>query len=221
MPLTPLNVNARVGDQAFDALRTAIVSGRYEAGKRLQVRDLAEELGISVMPVREAITRLEEAGLVEAKPYRGAVVKDFDLAELLSIYEVRRLLEVDAARKGVTDISPQVLEVVESDYRELSETIKAGQIVEYLDLDERILAGIYTASGNQVLVDTINRLWSQCRRYKILGAEEAYAEGPPERLLGYQRELLDVAATGDADAAARIINDSLDRAIERIREAMT
>src|SRR5699024_4981041 len=89
MPLSKLQATARVGDQAYDALHTAIVTGEYEAGRRLQIRDLAADLGISVMPVREAIKRLEEVGLVETQPYRGAIVKELSRSELLQIYADR------------------------------------------------------------------------------------------------------------------------------------
>src|SRR5699024_2740299 len=100
MPLSKLQATARVGDQAYDALHTAIVTGEYEAGRRLQIRDLAADLGISVMPVREAIKRLEEVGLVETQPYRGAIVKELSRSELLQIYAVRGLLEIEAASLG-------------------------------------------------------------------------------------------------------------------------
>lgn len=80
MALGKLGGQARVSDRAFDALYTAIIHGDLEAGSRLQVRDLAESLGTSMMPVREALNRLEEFGLVETLPYRGAVVKTFPKA---------------------------------------------------------------------------------------------------------------------------------------------
>ena len=80
MALGKLGGQARVSDRAFDALYTAIIHGDLEAGSRLQVHYLAESLGTSMMPVREALNRLEEFGLVETLPYRGAVVKAFPRA---------------------------------------------------------------------------------------------------------------------------------------------
>ena len=65
MPLARLELGGRVGDQVFSAIHTAILRGELRAGARLRIRDLADELGTSVMPVREAIRRLEEIGLVE------------------------------------------------------------------------------------------------------------------------------------------------------------
>ncbi|MGD7003871.1 GntR family transcriptional regulator [Corynebacterium halotolerans] len=220
MVLSRLDMKTRVGDQAYEALHAAIVSGAYEAGRRLQIRDLAEELGISVMPVREAIKRLEEVGLVETEPYRGAVVKRLTRSELLQIYAVRRLLEVEAARLGTERIANgDVVELVQH-YQEMVDTLERGDIVNYLDMDEAVLLKIYSASGNNVLVDTIRSLWDRCRIYKIVGARDEHESGKQEHLLDYQAKLLAAAREGDGAAAAQITEDSLDAAIERIHLAM-
>ena len=87
-------------DQVDGVLHHAILNGELPAGSRLRIRDRAEQVGTSVMPVREAIRRLEEAGLAEREPHKGAVVKGLTLEELVHVYGVRRLLEGEAARLG-------------------------------------------------------------------------------------------------------------------------
>lgn len=96
-----------MSDRAFEALYTAIMQGDLEAGRRLQVRELAESLGTSMMPVREALNRLEEFGLVETSPYKGAVVKTFTQDELLEIYSVRTVLESEAVKAGIAHVDEQ------------------------------------------------------------------------------------------------------------------
>ncbi|MEQ7739097.1 GntR family transcriptional regulator, partial [Escherichia coli] len=91
-------------DQVYAMIHAAILSGDLPAGSRLKVRDLAEQVGTSVMPVREAIRRLEETGLAEREPHKGAVVKSLTLAELVHAYDVRRLLETEAAKLGCQQI---------------------------------------------------------------------------------------------------------------------
>ena len=91
-------------DQVYAVLHEAIISGEMPAGSRLRVRDLAEQVGTSVMPVREAIRRLEEAGLAEREPHKGAVVKGLTLAELVHVYDVRRLLGLVVDRDSVFEI---------------------------------------------------------------------------------------------------------------------
>ncbi|GAA1139402.1 GntR family transcriptional regulator [Ornithinicoccus hortensis] len=214
-----VDLTARVGDQVFRALRTAIVNGELPEGYRLRIRDLADELGTSVMPVREAIRRLEEIGLAEAVPYRGAVVKQLTGEELLNIYGVRRLLEVEAARAGVPHVDGATLEAAESEFTALELAITEQRAVDYLDRDEALLTLLYGASGNPVLVETITALWLRCRNYKIVGATQELTAGHPENLSLYQRQLLDAVASGDADAAGEVTAASIDAAIERIRTA--
>lgn len=220
MPLSKLQTNARVGDQAYEALHNAIVTGEYAAGRRLQIRDLAAELGISVMPVREAIKRLEEVGLVETQPYKGAVVKEVTQEELLQIYAVRRLLEVEAARAGASLMRKVDIARLKSLYKKLVKAIERDDVVEYLDLDEEMLTEIYSASGNKVLVETIRSLWDRCRFYKIVGARGEMSDGIVAHLLEYQQGLIEVIEAGDVDGAARITEDSLDAATKRITVAM-
>lgn len=220
MVLTKLEPSGRIADQAFEAVRTAIINGDYPAGRRLQIRELATELGISVMPVREAITRLEEAGLVESKPYRGAVVKAFTPEELLEIYAVRRLLEVEAARLGAPQVSDAGLARLDDVQAEMAESVRHGDYVNYLDLDEQILTIVYKSSGNRVLFGTIESLWERCRHYKIVGAKDELSAGLPRHLLEHQEHLIQAVKERDSDRAATVTRNSLDAAIARIRVAL-
>jgi DNA-binding GntR family transcriptional regulator len=220
MVLSKLETGTRVGDQAFEAVHAAIVNGEYPAGRRLQIRELAAELGISVMPVREAIKRLEEAGLVETKPYRGAVVKDFTPEELLHVYEVRRLLEVAAAGNGTARVGPEDVERLRELYEAVREALERGGVIEYLDRDEEILSVIYAASGNPVMLETIRSLWGRCRHYKIVGVRDELATGDASHLLEYQGRLLSAVTAGDAQGAARVVAESLDASTSRIRQAL-
>lgn len=95
---------ALVADQVYEALRTAILTGKLAGGSPLRVRDVAAMVGTSVMPVREAIRRLEETGLAtRVAAHRGAIVRQFTVEELIHIYEVRATLELEAARRGAAN----------------------------------------------------------------------------------------------------------------------
>src|SRR5918999_1497496 len=144
------------------------MSGELPAGSRLRVRDLAEQVGTSVMPVREAIRRLEEAGLAEREPHKGAVVKGLTLEELVHVYDVRRLLEGEAARLGTERITADDCERMQSEYDLMVTAISERRVVDLLDHDEALLTILYTASGNPVLVNMIRTLWQHCRAYKTV-----------------------------------------------------
>lgn len=220
MTLNKLEPNALVGEQVFDAIHRSIINGDLKAGERLRIRNLAEQLGTSVMPVREALRRLEEGGLVETIPYRGAVVRGFTAEELLHIYEVRRLLEVEAARLGTAHLTDADVVDLHADYGNMISALKRGDLNECLSQDERFLSRIYRASGNPVLIENIERLWTQCRAYKLIGARRAVANGNEKMLWEFQEQMLEAVATRDAPRMAELNDASILAAMERIRSAL-
>jgi DNA-binding GntR family transcriptional regulator len=207
-------------DQVYTVIREAILHGEMPAGTRLRVRDLAAQVGTSVMPVREAIRRLEEAGLAERSPHKGAVVKGLTLPELIHVYDVRRMLEVEAARLGAKGITPDETALMQAEYELMRTALDEGRVVAYLDHDEALLAILYCAARNPVLVQVIRGLWNQCRAYKIVGAQGSLDSSDTESLLQYQRRLVAAAHDNDQEAAAAINLESLADATERIRSLL-
>jgi DNA-binding GntR family transcriptional regulator len=204
-------------DQVYEVIHQAIISGELPAGSRLRVRDLAEQVGTSVMPVREAIRRLEEAGLAEREPHKGAVVKGLTLEELVHVYDVRHLLEGEAARLGAERITADECQAMQAEYELMRTAIDERRVVDLLDHDEALLAILYTASGNPVLVSMIRTLWQHCRAYKIVGAQGTlYAEGA-DSLWRFQKDLVAAAREQDGAAARAVSDASLDNATQRIR----
>lgn len=220
MPLPQLEPQSRVADQVFEAIHAAIMDGTYPAEHRLRIRDVAGELGTSVMPVREAIRRLEESGLVETLPNRGARVKGFTPSELLHVYAVRRLLEVEAAGLGVATVSDADVETLRDAFAAMESHLQAGDVVPFLDADERFLDVLYEAAGNPVLLDTIHGLWQRCRSYKIVGVARELEGGDPQILLALQGDLLQAAIDRDSASARGLTAASIDAATARIRRAM-
>ncbi|MDI9948253.1 MULTISPECIES: GntR family transcriptional regulator [Rhodococcus] len=204
-------------DQVYETMHEAIMNGDLPAGSRLRIRDIAAQVGTSVMPVREAIRRLEEAGLAERVPHKGAVVKGLTLAELVHVYDVRRLLEVEAARLGAQQISPADVDRMHAEYELMQTAIAERRVVALLDHDEALLTILYEASANPVLVDSIRTLWQHCRAYKIVGAQGTLDTPGDDSLWRYQERLVEAARKGDADAAAAVNNESLINATSRIR----
>ena len=204
-------------DQVYAVLHEAIVNGDLPAGSRLRIREIAAQVGTSVMPVREAIRRLEEAGLAEREPHKGAVVKGLTLEELVHVYDVRRLLEAEAAELGTERITADDCERMRAEHDLLVTAIDERRVGAFLDHDEAMLTILYTASGNPVLVNMIKTLWQHCRAYKIVGAQAPLAVRGRELLLRYQRDLVAAARQRDPAAARAVSNASLDDATARIR----
>lgn len=214
-PITPM----LVADQVYKVLENAILTGTLKSGSPLRVRDLAAMVGTSGMPVREATRRLEEAGLATRIPHKGAVVRIFTAAELMHIYDVRTILEVEAAAKGAPHVSRKDMRLMEASCEKMQEAVEDGRIIDALDLDEDVLRMLYRASGNPVLVSTIEQLWLQCRPYKVIGATEALAKND-NTLWTPQPALVQALLAGNTAAATTITADSLASALRRLAVRM-
>lgn len=197
---------APLAEQVFDTMREWIINGDLPPGYRLRVRDIAESVGTSVMPVRDAIRRLVESGLVVHEPYKGARVRELDVAELEHTYDVRTLLEGECARLGALAAPPAVADAMEEHWAELERAAHAGNISEALRQDEEMLGALYTASGNDVLVDLIRGLWDKCRPYKIVWASQD--KNHDARIWHYKPDLIAAVRSNDGPAAERIIRES-------------
>src|SRR5690242_5656423 len=211
MPLMPVAQPGLLTDRVFDTIHAAIMSGDLPAGTQLKVRDIADQVGTSVMPVREAIRRLEESGLAVREPHKGAVVKVLTMTELVQTYQVRMLLEVEAARLGGAAVTDAECAAMLQLCGQLRQAVDDGNIVESLDLDEALLTVLYTAAGNPVLLESIRGLWQRCRAYKIRGAQRA-RELSDGSLWSFQPRIVAAVRDRDGDAAAAITRESMDSA---------
>jgi DNA-binding GntR family transcriptional regulator len=214
------NVNLTlVADQVYETLARRIFDGELAAGARLPVRDLAAQVGTSVQPVREAIALLVKNGLAVTNPHRGARVRQFTLHELLDLYEVRTLLEVEASRQGAASITDVDLDEMRRSCERMYRAVVQGRVTDALDEDENLLRRLYQAGGNEVLVATIESLWIQCRPYKVIGARAAL-QARDSSLWTPQPALIDALAAGDPELAVTITRDSLASARRRLEQQM-
>jgi DNA-binding GntR family transcriptional regulator len=209
-----------VADQVYEILANDIFTGRLPAGARLPVRDVAEQVGTSVMPVREAIRLLVENGLAVSHPHRGARVREFTHRELIQIYEVRSLLEVEATRQGAPAVTPADLEEMRAACDRLYRAVVQLRVSDALDEDEALLRRLYRAGGNGVLLDTIESLWVQCRPYKVIGARAAI-QNHDASLWAPQPTLVDALQAGDTELAIEINRESVAAARRRLEAEIT
>jgi DNA-binding GntR family transcriptional regulator len=167
MPLTRVVQPLLLTDRVFDQIHAAIMNGELQAGTPLRVRDLAEQVGTSVMPVREAIRRLEESGLAVREPHKGAVVKALSTVELAEAYDLRILLECEAARRGAAATTSSDHKLMRRIHADLIRAVAEDRLIEAIELDEALLAVLYAAAGNSALVESIRNMWQRCRPFKV------------------------------------------------------
>jgi DNA-binding GntR family transcriptional regulator len=215
MAMSKLEGPSLMTDRVFTAIREEIMSGGMPAGYRLRIRDIAAQVGTSVMPVREAIRRLEEAGLAERVPHKGAVVKGLTLEELTHVYNVRKLLEIEATRLAAPHVTPSAVAAMEGQCEQIAAAVAVGDVVAALDADEALLTALYSAGDNPVLLDLIQGLWRRCRVYKIVGARRAF-ERSDNSLWSFQPRLVEAARKHDPELAAAITEESMVSATARI-----
>ncbi len=149
-----------IREAAYDELRRAILEGRIAAGERLLEPDLAQRLGVSRTPVREAILRLSQEGLVELLPNRGARVRLPTTEEVAEVYEVRSLIEAEAARLAVLVGTEEVLPNM-GEALVLLEQLPALDYAGQIEADRRFHTVLVDASGNRVLATVFHALDAQ------------------------------------------------------------
>lgn len=204
---------------AFEQLRSWILAGSLAPGQRLQVRDVARGMGLSTMPVREALIRLEEAGLVTQEPRKGAVVARLSLDDLHDYYGLRQILEPPSLQLGVEQMTPERLARLRSTMTALQEAVDDGDLITVLDLDEQVLLLIHGAVANRQLTRVIKSTWARVRPYKLLFTTTAQDDAG----LYIAREdahFVDLAAARDGAGAHQLMTQSLANAKLRLAELL-
>ncbi|MBM2765604.1 GntR family transcriptional regulator [Burkholderia anthina] len=154
-------------DAVAASLREMIINGELQAGERLVERDLAERFGVSRIPMREAIQRLEREGLLDIFRNRGAVVRMLSASDVQEIYDMRALLEGDAIFRSVNRLDDETLARAELVHRLLGES---GVPRRQGELNREFHALLYSCCGNERQLKAIAELRSQVERYERLQA---------------------------------------------------
>lgn len=194
-------------DKVYERLRGAIVNGGLKPGERLVERQLAELLGVSRTPIREAIRMLELEGLVAHVPRIGSVVAKVTDSEVLEIYRIRAVLEGLAARMAAEKIKPEQLARLIELMTCLEEKAQAAEMAALEKLHQQFNDVIYQAAASTRLYGMITTLVDHIARYTRVG----YCH--PGRLLEAtieHRQLVEALKLRDGALAERIARDHID-----------
>jgi DNA-binding GntR family transcriptional regulator len=154
-------------DVVFNTLRQAILKGELAPGERLMEIQLAEKLGVSRTPIREAIRKLELEGLVLMIPRKGAEVAKISEKSLRDVLEVRRSLEELAIELACQRMTEMDMARLERDQKAFNEAIKKGDAMQIAETDEQFHDTIYQGTGNDKLIQMLNNLREQMYRYRL------------------------------------------------------
>lgn len=202
-----------VNGLVFVKLRDLITNGEIPLGERLDERALAQAMGISRTPLREAIGRLANEGLVEHRPYRGNFVRTFTAEQVANLYDVRKTLEAMAIRLAVTHLSDENLDRLRSILDDVRQCLANDDLVAFGEADRRFHRAIAELSRNETLIDTLERLNVHIQMVRTIANRDpdVVARTTKER-----KNILSALESRDADAAAELIAEH----IEGVKQAV-
>lgn len=183
-------------------IMSKLQSGEIQPGQRLRQDVIAEQLGVSSTPVREALRRLEADGLVVYVPNKGVRARDADRPEVHEAYPIRALLEGYATRLAATRLADADFDLLWSLHRTMEEMQRAGDLRTFSALNDRWHVTIYRAAGSKLLEKTIRSVWTACPWDNLVSIP-----GRPSASIKEHEHVMQALATRDADAAEKAMAD--------------
>jgi DNA-binding GntR family transcriptional regulator len=191
-----------VANYVTEAIRTAILEGRYPLGSRLDQQMLADELGASIIPVREGLRQMEAEGLVQITPHVGAfVIKPTD-EEVREVYRLRAVLEAFATKEAVPALTADDITELEASFKELARLGRSHAYDRWSQVNREWHFKLYGAARSPLLLQFIGTLWDRCRL-----TSHAYARDISHRSASNDdhSRIMKAVRQRDADLAAEII----------------
>jgi DNA-binding GntR family transcriptional regulator len=193
-------------DRAHGVIRQAILSGQLAPDDPINPKRIAEELGMSIIPIREALRRLEQEDLVVIRPHVGASVRAIPVTEVSENFLIRSALEALAAELAAERLTHADLEKLEELMARMDRCVATRRYSDFAKTNRRFHQTIYDAVGEQSLVRLIKTQWD-----RTSGRTSVYSV-VPERAISAQeehRQIFDALKRGDAAAAGRLMREHM------------
>lgn len=207
-----------LSDDAYAALLDAVVTGELAPGERLRDQELAERLGISRTPVREALRRLADDGLVEVAPQSATRVAPIDIDRAAHAFPVVAALQALATRLGVPGLTRAGLDAMRAHDRERVRALRAGEIPAAIAADDAFHAVLLDAAANPELRRCLERLMPQIRRLDLVHFRALSREEPAGGRV--HAAIVDACERGAADEAARLVEGTFLQLGEAVAELL-
>ncbi|MCZ7568370.1 MAG: GntR family transcriptional regulator [Ardenticatenaceae bacterium] len=191
-----------------DELRKLLLTGSFKPGEKLDENELANLLGVSRQPIRLALRQLTSEGLVEAQPYKGAVVVRLTAEDIEDIYDLRVSLEGQAAQLAVTAITPEHCARLKRFVEEMAEAAQRGDYASFHQLNNAFHLALYETCNRKRLFQIVRDLRAQSAL-----AMNTYLLFPSaaNRALREHEQILAACERHDADEAERLTREHLGR----------
>ena len=209
-----------LNQRVYSQLREMILSGALEGGTQIEERQLAEEMGVSRTPLREAIGQLSNEGIIEYRPYRGNYVRTFTAKQVNDLYQVRMALESLAMRLAIPKLSQEHIHKIRLILDDVQRALQNNDMDGYNEADRRFHKAILDISGNETLKEALGRLAAQIQMVRVIANQD---HDVVESTARERPRILAALEARDADEAARLMEEHIDgvrRAVVAQLEAM-
>lgn len=198
-----------VAGMVLSALRERILRGVYREGEPLRQDGLADELGVSRIPIREALRQLEAEGLVTFSPHRGAVVSTLSLPEIEEVFALRADIETDLLRRSVPRIAPDQLHRAEEILEGWDRALETGDLGVYGELNWQFHATLYAPAERPITMVIVQRLHQHSERYLRMQLALTHRESQASE---EHRAIVVAARRRDARRASTLLRDHIEGA---------
>lgn len=187
-----------LGEVVFEYLRESILNGNLKPGERLMEIALADQLGVSRTPVREAIRKLEKESFVEMIPRKGAYVADLTAKDIIDVLEIRILLEGFASSLAAQRMSEEELMSLRETLEAFNDAVSRQDRQAMIDLDNTFHDKIFDATKNNKLIEIVKDLHDQFQRFRLTYFTEF--DNYPE-IQKWHQKIYDAIRSSDVNAA--------------------
>ena len=204
-------------DVVFNTHRKAILRGELKPGERLMEIQLANKLGVSRTPIREAIRKLELEGLVLMIPRKGAEVAQITEKNMQDVLEVRKALEELSVQLACERITPEQVEEMKMAAEDFRKVLKSGDVTKIAEADVKFHDIIFAATNNQRLITLLNNLREQMYRFRVeyLKQKECYPQ-----LLEEHDKLIALISGGEVEEACELMGCHIDNQASTVSDVI-
>ncbi|QEK10907.1 GntR family transcriptional regulator [Crassaminicella thermophila] len=208
---TGLSLTAKI----FNILREDILNGKYAEGEKLGEAKLAEELGVSRTPVREALKQLELDGIVENKPNRGVIVLGISKQDIEDIYTIRAAIEGIAARWAVERITEEELNELKETYELMEFYTFKNDVEKFAELNTKFHETIYKATKSRYLEQVLKDFQYYMKKTR---RKSLQVEGRIKESLEEHKVILDAFFKKDAEAAQNALTIHVENSRKNVEQ---
>ena len=183
-----------LSEDIAESIKTAIIKGKFKPGEKIPEGELAESMGISRTPLREAFRKLANEGFIQIIPRKGAVVADIDADEAINLYEIKSTLEGLAARLAARNMKPKDIDKLEKINNELKELIDKNDLESFYKVHTKFHEGFVKLCGNKRLIQMISNLNDHFNRFGIISLT---LPGQFEQAIRQHAEIIEGFNSGD------------------------